>query len=168
MSMELAEAVGHRRGPDHLQSHDGGGELLPAVLAHEIDFAASGVREYTEQIKSGPAAGAGGVRQHPVPNLDAPTLTESGIDVVFANWRGIIAPPGITTAEQDALIDTFSGAGPDPGMAGRADQEWLDRRAPDRREFGAFLAEQDRERRGDPARSRFVTSGRAVSAPRFP
>ena len=41
------------RGQVNYLAHDGGGELLPALLAHQFDFATSGVREYTEQIKSG-------------------------------------------------------------------------------------------------------------------
>ena len=32
--------------------------------------------------------------------VDAPTLKESGIDLVFTNWRGIVAPPGISDADR--------------------------------------------------------------------
>jgi putative tricarboxylic transport membrane protein len=34
---------------------------------------------------------------------DVPTLKEQGIDVEFANWRGIVAAPGITPAQKAAL-----------------------------------------------------------------
>jgi putative tricarboxylic transport membrane protein len=144
MSMELAEAVGLDAGQVTYRSHDGGGELLPAVLNHEITFAASGVREYTEQIRSGQLrvlAVSGSAR---VPNLDAPTLTESGIDVVFANWRGIIAPPGITTAEKDSLIDTFSRLDRTAEWQAELTRNgWTDALLTGD-DFGAFLAEQDR------------------------
>ncbi len=144
MSMELAEAVGLDAGQVIYRSHDGGGELLPAVLNHEITFAASGVREYTEQIRSGQLrvlAVSGSTR---VPNLDAPTLTESGIDVVFANWRGIIAPPDITTAEKDALIDTFSRLDRTAEWQAELTRNgWTDALLTGD-DFGAFLAEQDR------------------------
>jgi putative tricarboxylic transport membrane protein len=144
MTMELAEAVGLHAGQVTYQSHDGGGELLPAVLNHEITFAASGVREYTEQIRHGQLrvlAVSGSTR---VPNLDAPTLTESGIDVIFSNWRGIIAAPGITPAEQDALIDTFTRLDRTPEWQAELTRNgWTDALLTGD-DFGAFLAEQDR------------------------
>jgi putative tricarboxylic transport membrane protein len=102
------------------------------------------VREYTEQIRSGQLrvlAVSGSTR---VPNLDAPTLTESGIDLVFANWRGIIAPPDITTAEKDALIDTFSRLDRTPEwQAELARNGWTDALLTGD-DFGLFLADQDR------------------------
>ena len=33
-----------------------------------------------------------------------PTLTESGIDLVFLNWRGVLAPPEISEERRDELI----------------------------------------------------------------
>jgi putative tricarboxylic transport membrane protein len=33
-----------------------------------------------------------------------PTLTESDVDLVFVNWRGILAPPGIPSSRRDQLI----------------------------------------------------------------
>ena len=35
---------------------------------------------------------------------DVPTLTESDIDLVFTNWRGVLAPPGISDERRDELI----------------------------------------------------------------
>ena len=35
---------------------------------------------------------------------DVPTLTESGIDLVFLNWRGVLAPPDISDERRDELI----------------------------------------------------------------
>ena len=106
------DAAGRGRRIDPRQvnylAHDGGGELLPALLANQFDFATSGVREYTEQIKSGQLRVLAVSGETRVPNVDAPTLTESGIDLVFANWRGVIAPPGITHGERERLIDIFT------------------------------------------------------------
>ena len=39
--------------------------------------------------------------------IDAPTLKEAGIDLVFTNWRGIVAPPGISDAQKERLVDAF-------------------------------------------------------------
>ena len=35
---------------------------------------------------------------------DAPTLTEAGIDLTFTNWRGVLAPPGISDDARDAMV----------------------------------------------------------------
>jgi len=144
MSMRLAGAAGiDPRQVDYL-AHDGGGELLPALLANKFDFATSGVREYTEQIKSGQLRVLAVSGRTRVPNVDAPTLTESGIDVVFANWRGVIAPPGITTADRDRLIATLSDLEQTPQWQAELTKNgWTDALLTGD-EFGTFLAEQDR------------------------
>ena len=36
---------------------------------------------------------------------DTPTLKESGIDVEVTNWRGVVAPPGITAKQRAGLED---------------------------------------------------------------
>jgi len=38
-----------------------------------------------------------------VAGLDAPTLKESGVDLEFTNWRGLVAPPGLTDADRESL-----------------------------------------------------------------
>ena len=35
---------------------------------------------------------------------DAPTLTEAGVNLTFTNWRGILAPPGISDDARQALV----------------------------------------------------------------
>jgi putative tricarboxylic transport membrane protein len=43
-----------------------------------------------------------------LPDLVAPTAREAGVDVVFTNWRGIVAPPGLTedqVADLRAIVD---------------------------------------------------------------
>ena len=37
-----------------------------------------------------------------------PTLKEEGVDVEITNWRGIVAPPGISADEEQALEDLVS------------------------------------------------------------
>lgn len=144
MSMELAEAVGIDPRSVKYLPHDGGGELLPALLTHQVDFATSGVREYTEQIKSGQLRVLAVSGNTPVPSIAAPTLTESGIDVIFTNWRGIIAPPGITESEQSLLIDTFSRLSRTPEWQSELVKNgWTDALLTGD-DFEGFLAEQTR------------------------
>ena len=145
LTMQLAAAEGIAADRVRYIAHDGGGELLPALLGKEIDFAVSGVREYAEQIRSNQVrvlAVSGGT---PLPNVDAPTLTESGIDVVFSNWRGVIAPPGITPEERAAFIDDLERMRATPGWQAELQKNgWKDAFLSGD-EFADFLVEQDRE-----------------------
>ena len=68
----------------------------------------------------------------PIETVDAPTLKESGIDLVFTNWRGVVAPPGITDAQRDRLIEAFEKMHESPGVEGRPEDERLGRRVRDR------------------------------------
>lgn len=39
-----------------------------------------------------------------VARIDAPTLRAAGIDLTFANWRGVLAPPGISASSRESMI----------------------------------------------------------------
>jgi putative tricarboxylic transport membrane protein len=38
---------------------------------------------------------------------DVPTLTEQDVDLVFQNWRGVLAPPDISAERTAEFIDYF-------------------------------------------------------------
>jgi putative tricarboxylic transport membrane protein len=38
-----------------------------------------------------------------LPGIDIPTFKEQGVDVTLANWRGVVAPPGITAEQRSAV-----------------------------------------------------------------
>ncbi|MDQ1011689.1 putative tricarboxylic transport membrane protein [Streptomyces sp. V4I23] len=102
--MLMARAAGIEPKSVNYVPFDGGGELLASILGNKVAFGVSGVGEYLDQIKSGELrllAVTGPMR---VPGLDAPTLREAGLDTDFTNWRGIVAPPGLSDAERDKLI----------------------------------------------------------------
>lgn len=86
---------------------DGGGELLASILGNKVAFGVSGVGEYLDQIKAGELRLLAVTGPERVPGLDAPTLRESGLDTEFTNWRGIVAPPGLTDAERGKLVQLF-------------------------------------------------------------
>lgn len=104
LPMQLAQAVGIDPKQVNFVSYDGGGDLLPAILGNKVGFAASGAGEYLEQIKSGEVRVLATSGEKRLEGVDAPTLKESDIDLVFTNWRGIVAPPGITDADKDKVI----------------------------------------------------------------
>lgn len=82
---------------------DGGGELLASILGNKVGFGVSGLGEYRDQIEAGELRLLAVTGPKRVPGLDAPTLREAGLDTEFTNWRGIVAPPGLSDAERDKL-----------------------------------------------------------------
>ena len=105
--MQLAQAVGIDPKTVNFVSYDGGGDLLPAILGDKIDFATSGAGEFMDQIKPGDIRVLATSGEKRLEGIDAPTLKEPGIDLVFTNWRGVVAPPGISDADKAALVDAF-------------------------------------------------------------
>lgn len=102
--MLMAQAAGIAPKTVNYIPFDGGGELLASILGNKLAFGVSGVSEYLDQIKSGELRLLAVTGPKRVPGLDAPTLREAGLDTEFTNWRGIVAPPGLSDAERDKLI----------------------------------------------------------------
>ncbi|QGV81402.1 Bug family tripartite tricarboxylate transporter substrate binding protein [Streptomyces ficellus] len=102
--MLMAQAAGIAPRSVNYVPFDGGGELLASILGNKVAFGVSGVGEYLDQIEAGELRLLAVTGPKRVPGLDAPTLREAGLDTDFTNWRGIVAPPGLTRAERDKLI----------------------------------------------------------------
>ena len=142
--MQFADAVGIDPKKVNFVSYDGGGDLLPAILGNKLDFATSGAGEFLDQIASGELrvlATSGEERLAAVP--DAPTLTESGIELVFTNWRGIVAPPEISDADRDAWIEALEEMHDSAGwQKALSDNGWTDAFITGD-EFATFMQDQD-------------------------
>ncbi|MFJ8689686.1 Bug family tripartite tricarboxylate transporter substrate binding protein [Micromonospora wenchangensis] len=145
LPMQLAKTVGIDPRQVNFVSYDGGGELLPAVLGGKVAFGASGFGEFLDQVEAGQIRVLAVTSEAPIEALrDVPTLRSAGIDLVFTNWRGIVAPPGISDADKKVWIDVLTRM--------HDSQEWkteLEKRGwtdafVTGDEFGAFLTEQDK------------------------
>lgn len=105
--MQLAQTVDIDPNDVNYVAYDGGGPLTSALLGAKIDAGFSGLAEFTAQIGTGElrVLAVSGEERQPQPELeDVPTLVESDIDLVFLNWRGVLAPPGISDERRDELI----------------------------------------------------------------
>ncbi len=83
----------------------GGGPANAAIIGGQVVAGISGYSEFEDQIKAGrmiPLAVSGKSR---IPGVNVPTLLELGINVTESNWRGVFAPPGVSNAARDAMID---------------------------------------------------------------
>ncbi|WP_137123811.1 tripartite tricarboxylate transporter substrate binding protein [Roseomonas sp. HF4] len=85
----------------------GGGPAQAAIMGGQVKAGISGYSEFAEQIRAGRmrALATTGDRRS---TADLPTLKESGLDVVTANWRGVFGAPGISAAQRQALSDLMS------------------------------------------------------------
>jgi len=119
-------------GPDHL-------------MAMRLADAVSSVVEFAAQISSGQLrvlAVSGPAR---LPGVDAPTLTEAGFAVVFTNWRGMLAPPGISPADRDRLVDLLRRLEESPEWNATVQRSGWTNAFLAGDQFGAFLADQNRD-----------------------
>jgi putative tricarboxylic transport membrane protein len=108
LPMQLAQAVGINPKDVNYVAYDGGGELLPAVLGGKVAFGASGYGEFLDQVEAGEVRVLATSGTERVKVLDAPTLKESGIDLEFTNWRGVVAPPELSDADKQALVNAVA------------------------------------------------------------
>lgn len=100
----IAEDLGSDPAQVNYIAHSGGGEAVATLLSGSAVAGISGVSEIMPQIEAGqmrPLAVSSGERVELLP--DVPTLREGGIDVELTNWRGVVAPAGITEAQERAL-----------------------------------------------------------------
>jgi putative tricarboxylic transport membrane protein len=102
----FAKAAGADASKVNYIAFSGGGESLAAILGGKVTAGISGYGEYEGQIKSGRLRAIGVTAPQRVPGVDVPTFKEQGLDLVIANWRSVMAPPGLNDAQRKALSDT--------------------------------------------------------------
>ena len=143
--MLMAKAAGLPPKDVNYVSYDGGGELLAAVLGGKVAFGVSGLGEYADQIDAGELRVLAVTAGDPVPGVDAPTLKQAGLDVEFTNWRGVVAPPGLSDEGRADLEAAFDELRRSREWAEALERNgWTDAYQPGP-EFGAFL-ESENER----------------------
>ncbi|WP_179202168.1 Bug family tripartite tricarboxylate transporter substrate binding protein [Streptomyces caniscabiei] len=142
--MLMAQAAGIAPKDVNYIPFDGGGELLASILGDKVAFGVSGVGEYLDQIKAGELRLLAVTGPKRVAGLDAPTLQEAGYDVNFTNWRGIVAPPGLTEAERDKLTRLIEELHDSPEWRQSLKRHGWDDAFLTGEKFGDFLDAQDR------------------------
>ncbi|MFZ1773258.1 MAG: tripartite tricarboxylate transporter substrate-binding protein [Rhizobiaceae bacterium] len=121
----------------------GGGEALAAILGGHVAAGISGYSEWEGQIKSGELRVLGISAPAKVDGIDAPTIKEQGLDVELANWRAIVAAPGITGEQKTALLAAVDmTVKSDAWKAVLAEKKWTDLYMPGD-EFGALITSEN-------------------------
>nr|WP_205849736.1 tripartite tricarboxylate transporter substrate-binding protein [Nakamurella flava] len=108
----LAGLIARAGGVDTAQlnylAFSGGGEALNAILSSTTDASISGYNEFADQIEAGNVRALAIGTKERVDGIDIPSLGEQGIDVELTNWRGLVAPPGLTAEQNAALVEVVT------------------------------------------------------------
>ncbi len=85
----------------------GGGEALAAILGGKVTVGISGYGEFESQIKAGKLRLIGLTSATKLPNIEGQSLKDQGVNLEIANWRAVVAPPGITADQKKALTEAM-------------------------------------------------------------
>lgn len=87
--------------------YDGGAEAIAGLLNGDVEVGVSGVSEFEEQVASGDLRllAVSSADTVEVAGEDAPTLIDAGYDIDFSNWRGLVAAPGLSEEDVDAVTE---------------------------------------------------------------
>lgn len=81
----------------------GGLQAAKAMLTGAVDVVSTGYSEVDELIRGGSVRLLAVLAESRLPGVNAPTLMEKGVNVDVANWRGVVAPAGISALEKTRL-----------------------------------------------------------------
>ena len=99
----LAKAAGVDPTKINYIAFSGGGEALAAILGSQVTAGVSSYGEFESQIKAGTLRLLAVSADKKIEGVDAPTLKESGFDVVLQNWRMVAAAPGLSAEQKKAV-----------------------------------------------------------------
>jgi putative tricarboxylic transport membrane protein len=100
----LAQEVGVDPSEVNYIAHSGGGEANAAILAGGVSAGVSGFAEVADQVEAGQMRLLAVSSDEPIEGVDAPTIVESGYDLIVPNWRGVVAPPNISDEDREAIV----------------------------------------------------------------
>lgn len=85
----------------------GGGDAASAVMGGQVTAAVAGYGEWKGLADGGRLRFLGVSSPARIAPEAPPSFTESGVNVVLSNWRGIVAPPGVPPAARAWLISAL-------------------------------------------------------------
>jgi putative tricarboxylic transport membrane protein len=140
----IAKAVGVAPDGINYVPFSGGGESMASILGGHVTAGVNGYAEFAGQIEAGALRPLAISSAERLEGVDIPTLKEQGVDVELANWRGVVAPPGISDEDKQALGDAVAQmVESEAWQTTLKDRAWLNLYLPPD-EFAAFL-QQDRQ-----------------------
>jgi putative tricarboxylic transport membrane protein len=124
----IADAVGVDPRRVNYIAFSGGGELRPSVLGGQVSVGLDGLAGFEPYIEAGTVRALAISSATRLPDLDAPTLREQGIDVELENWRCVFAPPDVSAADRQRLEGAVKAMVESPAWREALDRyRWNDR-----------------------------------------
>lgn len=139
----LATSVGVDVTKVNYVPHSGGGESIASLIGNQVSAGINGLEELAPFIKAGRVRPLAISSDKRLPGIDIPTFVEQGVNLTVANWRGVVAAPGITgqqRAELASLMDRMRQSA--EWKAVLAKNNWIDMYQP-APGFEAFLKQED-------------------------
>lgn len=99
----IAETIAVPPSSVNYVAFSGGGEALAALLGGQVTAGVSGLGEFAPSLESGQLRALAVSSPERLPGLDAPTLREAGVPLDLANWRAVVAPPGLSDVAAEGL-----------------------------------------------------------------
>ncbi|WP_168200382.1 Bug family tripartite tricarboxylate transporter substrate binding protein [Protaetiibacter larvae] len=106
----FAESIGLDPKAIKYVAYENASEQTTAVLSGDADVSVTGLSETQAQIDDGSMRALVVTSPERIDGVDAPTFEEEGFsaDLVTANWRGVVAGPGISDEDRDKLVDLIT------------------------------------------------------------
>ena len=124
----VADAVGIEPRRVNYIAFSGGGESMSAILGGTVSVGINGFAEFAPQLEAGTLRALAISSAERLPGVDIPTLREQGVDVEFENWRSLVAPPGISSADRAQIEAAIRAMVQSPAWReSLARYRWLDR-----------------------------------------
>jgi len=108
MVASIYQKLGAAKNMNYIAYAGGGGALGGIMSDAQFAAAVSGYDEFSAQIKAGTLRVLGISFSKRVPGIDAKTLSEQGMPVVVANWRGLALPATTSKENRDKFIRAIS------------------------------------------------------------
>ncbi|MBI4480102.1 MAG: tripartite tricarboxylate transporter substrate binding protein [Acidobacteria bacterium] len=139
----LAKALGIDVSKVNYVPHSGGGESIASLVGNHLPAGINGLAELVPFIKTGRLRAIAISSDKRVTGINIPTFVEQGVNLTLANWRGVVAPPGISAPQRAALTTLVDRMTKSAGWkAALAKNDWIDMYQPGP-EFEEFLKQED-------------------------
>ena len=139
---QIAKALGVDPGKLKVIHYSGGGEQVAATLGGHVTVSLGGVPEFLPQVRANQLRAIAVSSPERLPEVDAPTLKEQGVDVVLGTWRGLMLHPQTSEADKKALAEAVAQMVKTPAWKEVLTRYgWIEAYQP-ADEFAAFLKEQ--------------------------
>lgn len=119
--------------------YSGGPEVITSVLSGATQVGISGSAEFTSYVASGKLRVLGVSSAKTLPGFKGKTFTSQGYDLVYGNWRGVMAPADMTAADRLNWIKVMDIMHNSPSWAAQLKKNNWDNEFAAGKDFKTFL-----------------------------